>query len=264
MRTLVAGLLLLICSNAIAQNAATVRGAGDTGTGMIVASGTLPDEATKAAVLKNLRKVYGADHVADQISVGGVVAPANWSTYVVDMIGPGLKNVSAGRVKIQGDTIDITGNVPNEAVRQQVLSSLSTSFDSHYRIKQHLRIDDSSKQKLLDTALANRVVQFESGSAILTAEGRGVLDEMAKAILQLDNPHIDVIGNTDNVGNRQSNIQLSLARASAVKRYLAAKGVSAADLGVSGNGPDNPIAENSTAPGRAQNRRIDFKISKSQ
>lgn len=266
MRKLIASLLVLGCASAWAQTSApatTTSSASSVQAGMVTASGTLPDEATKATVLDNLRKLYGADRVVDRIEVGGVVTPANWSKYVANMINPNLKQVSNGQVQIQGNSIDISGEVPNEAVRQQVLSTLSTSFDQNYGIKQSLRIG-ASKQAVLDQALANRVVQFESGSAILTPAGRGVLDEMATAILKLNNPFIQVIGNTDNVGERESNVALSLARASTVKSYLIGKGIPAASLSVSGQGPDNPVADNNTDAGRARNRRIDFKIAKAQ
>lgn len=256
MRIFVASLLMLCGAGALAQPAPASAPAQD---GVVTVSGTVPNETTKATVLERLRKVYGADRVVDHIEVGGVVTPAHWSQYVAGMIGPDLKQVSKGKVEVQGNTIDISGEVPNEAVRQQVLSSLSGAFDAHYGIKQNLHIGQS-RQKVLDDALANRTVQFQSGSAILTPAGRTVLDEMAAAILKLDDPFVAIVGNTDNVGNRQSNIELSLARASAVKGYLVGKGIPAARLSVSGQGPDNPVADNSTEAGRARNRRIDFRI----
>lgn len=256
LRILAASALLLCTAGASAQTVpAPAQGS------MVTVSGTVPDETTKAAVLDHLRKLYGADRVVDHVEVGGVVTPANWSRYVAAMIGPNLKQVSKGEVRVQGNTIDISGEVPNEAVRQQVLSSLSGAFDSHYGIKQNLRIGQS-KQKVLDDTLANRTVQFQSGSSILTPAGRIVLDQMASAIRKLDDPFIAIVGNTDNTGNRQSNIELSLARASAVKSYLVSRGIPAANLSVSGQGPDNPIADNSTEAGRARNRRIDFRIDK--
>ncbi|MEO7065632.1 MAG: OmpA family protein [Rhodanobacter sp.] len=258
MRILLAALLALTCASALGQ---TAPASTPPSSNIVTASGTVPDEATKSAVLEELRKLYGAERVSDQIMVGGVVAPANWDQYVTKMITPELKQVSNGQVQIQGASINISGDVSNEAARQQVLSSLSTAFDSNYAIKQNLHIDGSAKQKVLDQALAHRVVQFESGSAVLTGSGRAVLDEMASAILKLNNQKIDIIGNTDDVGNRQSNIQLSLDRANAVKAYLTHKGIPAANLTVSGQGPDKPIADNATDAGRAQNRRIDFRIS---
>ena len=47
--------------------------------GQVLAAGTVPDEASKAAVLARLRELYGADKVVDQIAVGQVVLPANWN-----------------------------------------------------------------------------------------------------------------------------------------------------------------------------------------
>jgi len=258
MRKLIIGVLVL-CSAAVqAQTPVASSAVQD---GMVTVSGTVPNESTRASVIAQLRTLYGADHVVDHIEVGGVVTPANWSRYVTAMIGPDLKQVSGGKLQVQGNTIEITGEVPNEAVRQQVLSSLSGAFDSHYGIKQNMRIGES-KQKVLDETLANRTVQFKSGSAELTPEGRTVLDQMAAAILKLNSPFVSVIGNTDNVGNRQSNIQLSLDRASAVKTYLVSRNIPAANLSVSGQGPDNPVADNGTDAGRARNRRIDFRINR--
>ncbi len=87
-----------------------------------------------------------------------------------------------------------------------------------------------------------------------------MLDEMARAIQQLDGVKVAIIGNTDNVGMRDSNIELSLARASAVRYYLIGRRIESGRMSVTGNGPDYPIADNATAEGRSKNRRIDFKI----
>ncbi|MGP1664532.1 MAG: OmpA family protein, partial [Rhodanobacter sp.] len=248
MRILVACLLLFGTAGTLAQTPPT---SATTQNGKVIVSGIVPNETTKVAVLEQLRKQYGTDQVVDQLEVGGVVAPANWSRYVTAMIGPELKNVSKGQLQVQGNTIEISGEVPDEVARQNVLSSLSSAFDPHYGIKQTLRIGQS-RQKVLDDTLANRTVEFRSGSAVLTPEGRAVLDQMAAAILKLDSPFINVIGNTDDVGNRQANIELSLARASSVKAYLISAGVLATNLSISGQGPDNPIADNATDAGRAR------------
>lgn len=256
MRIFMASLIALASTVAMGQNAVTPT---TVASGKVIASGNLPDEATKAAVLERLRNLYGDDRVVDQLVVGGVVAPANWSRYVTTMVGPNLKQVSNGQVQVNGNAIRISGEVDNEAMHQQVLSNLTTAFNSTYSVRDNLRVG-GGKQQVLDQTLANRTVQFESGSAILAPAGRKVLDDMAAAILKVGKPVLDVIGNTDSSGNRQLNIALSLARASTVKSYLVARGVPAETLLVSGKGPDNPIADNTTDIGRARNRRIDFKI----
>ena len=71
---------------------------------------------------------------------------------------------------------------------------------------------------------------------------------------------VEVIGHTDNVGLRGSNLALSHARAQAVRGYLADRGISQDMVMVSGQEPDRPVAENSSADGRARNRRIEFRI----
>jgi OOP family OmpA-OmpF porin len=71
---------------------------------------------------------------------------------------------------------------------------------------------------------------------------------------------VDVIGHTDNVGLRDTNVALSLARAEAVRSYLAGKGINPDMIAVSGQGPDRPVAGNASAEGRARNRRIEFHV----
>jgi OmpA-OmpF porin, OOP family len=69
---------------------------------------------------------------------------------------------------------------------------------------------------------------------------------------------VEIQGHTDNIGTRNYNIRLSLARAQAVCDYLTAKGIAKDRLIIKGFGPDRPIAKNDTSEGRGQNRRITF------
>ena len=67
-------------------------------------------------------------------------------------------------------------------------------------------------------------------------------------------------GNTDNVGNRDSNMRLSRQRAEAVTSYLVSRGFERNKFDVVGHGPDKPVAGNDTEEGRARNRRTDFEV----
>ena len=71
---------------------------------------------------------------------------------------------------------------------------------------------------------------------------------------------IEVEGHTDNVGKAEVNKKLSQKRADAVKDYLIKKGIEADRLSAIGYGSEQPIADNKTKEGRAQNRRVEFKI----
>ena len=226
--------------------------------GQVVVGGKVPDEATKSAVLTRLRDTYGATNVVDQIEVGDVATPPNWSANVEKLIGPQLKQISKGQLKIDGTQVDVKGEVRNEAQRQQLASNMADALNPTYTIKNGLRVS-ASEQGLLDQTLANRTIEFEKGSATLTPQGRTILDQMAAVLVKMTTRTVEIIGHTDNAGNRQSNIALSQARADAVKGYLVSKGIAPTQLTTTGVGPDQPIAPNETNDGRARNRRIEFR-----
>jgi chemotaxis protein MotB len=103
---------------------------------------------------------------------------------------------------------------------------------------------------------------FASGQASLDPRATGLLEEIA-ALLNVDQTHpISVEGNTDNVpihsSQFPSNWELSTARASTVVRFLIANGVGANRLTASGNAEQRPVDTNTTAAGRARNRRVEI------
>jgi len=112
-------------------------------------------------------------------------------------------------------------------------------------------------------SLVVRNINFSSGASRLLASSNRSLDDMAasiQAILrQSPNARFEVGGYTDNRGVAATNRRLSQARAQAVVTYLTGKGIPASALTAVGYGPDNPKAPNTTAAGRAQNRRVEIK-----
>lgn len=239
---------LLCCGAALAQDGEPV-----------IAEGVVPDQSTKLRILRELQNVYGAERVVDRIQVESIPAPPNWGEYVAGMLTPGLRRVSGGRLEVNGQSVRITGEVVNEAQRQQVASDLSLASNSSYTVTNSLRTGGSG-QGLLDATLAGRIIEFESGSARLTDVGRGILDEMAGGLREIGDARVQIVGHTDDVGARQANIALSQARALAVRDYLVGQGIPVENLSVLGRGPDEPIADNATDEGRARNRRIQFKV----
>jgi OmpA-OmpF porin, OOP family len=252
-------LFALLTAVAMASPIATIVPAETTPQpGQVVAAGTVPDEATKAGVLARLTDIYGIGNVIDQIAVGGVAAPANWSEHVQKLLGPQLKQVSKGKLHIDGTQVELRGEVVNEAQRQQIASDMATALNPTYTIKNGLRVS-TSEQGLLDQTLANRIIEFETGSANLTPQGRGILDEIATVLPKLSGTTIEIIGHTDNSGARPANLALSQERADMVRKYLIDKGAQASSLSSTGVGPDQPVASNTTPDGRARNRRIEFR-----
>ena len=104
---------------------------------------------------------------------------------------------------------------------------------------------------------------FDTGKADLKPEGRAKLDDMA---LKLTQPGVQIdsmtiTGHTDSVGSAASNQRLSERRAEAVKSYLVAKGVDGSKIKTVGRGLTQPVADNKTPQGRAQNRRVELEVS---
>lgn len=229
------------------------------GAARVVVRGAVPDDASRRAIVAKLQALYGPERVVDQLTTSTVVAPARWTESVASMINADLGRVSNGEISVRGYAVTLLGEVPDEATGNAALASLRRSFDSDYVIHPALQVV-TSRQAMLDQALAHRTIEFESGSSTLTPGGMAILDEMAAVILRLHDPSIRIIGNTDSTGERRANVQLSLQRASAARAYLVGKGVPTAALSVAGAGPDRPIADNDTAEGRARNRRTDFRV----
>ncbi|MFN3914298.1 MAG: OmpA family protein [Aquabacterium sp.] len=242
-----------------AQAAALPAAATVLGAGQVVVSGTVPDEATRVAILNRARELYGSDRVVDRLLLGAVVAPPQWSQYVHKLLSPQLKQVRHGQLTVQGQTIELKGEVPNEAVRQEVASQMASSLNPTYTVRNGLRVA-VREQAVVDQTLANRIIEFEPGSAVLRPEGALILDELARTLLSMGERRLEVIGHTDAQGSRASNLALSLARAQAVKSYLVNRGLVAERIATSGMGPDQPAADNTTEAGRARNRRIEFRV----
>ncbi|MDF6562312.1 hypothetical protein NLP37_24410, partial [Escherichia coli] len=137
--TLVTNAAMLAClASALPAHAA----AGDAAPvpGQVVAGGMVPDEATKATVLAKLRELYGSANVVDEIEVGNVVSPPNWSANVQKILSPAIKQVNRGQLNIDGTQVSLHGDVGNEAQRQQLTSDMATALGQSYTIKNGLRV----------------------------------------------------------------------------------------------------------------------------
>lgn len=104
-------------------------------------------------------------------------------------------------------------------------------------------------------------ITFATNSAELTDSAKATLNKNVSVLAEIaSNAFFRIEGNTDSQGNADMNVGLSQRRAQAVVNYLASKGFDAGRLIPVGNGPNRPIASNSTSAGRAKNRRTDIKV----
>jgi outer membrane protein OmpA-like peptidoglycan-associated protein len=102
-------------------------------------------------------------------------------------------------------------------------------------------------------------VLFKTGKWDLKPAAMAKLDQIADALRGKEQSMV-VYGYTDNVGTYENNMDLSQKRAQAVRDYLAGKGIPGDLITAQGKGPDNPVAENTSVEGRAQNRRVEIVV----
>jgi len=101
-------------------------------------------------------------------------------------------------------------------------------------------------------------VNFETARSVLTTSSYAVLDQVAASLIANPEIRIEIAGYTDSTGTKPANLRLSMARAGAVRYYLARRGVSPMRMQARGYGASGFIAANVTAEGRAQNRRVEL------
>ncbi len=103
-------------------------------------------------------------------------------------------------------------------------------------------------------------ITFNTDEYLIKNEFYDTLDSVGKVLYKYEDTQLEVIGHTDSTGDDQYNMKLSQRRANSVASYLENRGIQAERLAILGMGETQPIADNSTANGRAQNRRVELYI----
>jgi len=107
---------------------------------------------------------------------------------------------------------------------------------------------------------AAQKVEFETSRATLRTISYEPLDKIVSIMNQYPSYNLEVAGHTDSVGDSAGNQRLSENRAKSCKDYLVRKGISASRINYVGYGEKQPIADNRYKAGRAQNRRVEFRL----
>jgi outer membrane protein OmpA-like peptidoglycan-associated protein len=101
-------------------------------------------------------------------------------------------------------------------------------------------------------------ISFDTGRSDIKPNLQPVLNQFAQGLGSQPNTEIRIVGHTDSTGSDAINNPLSVNRAASARDYLVLRGVSARQIQIEGRGSRQPIANNSTNSGRAQNRRIEI------
>lgn len=115
------------------------------------------------------------------------------------------------------------------------------------------------RSMILKGGFSTTKILFDSGSDKLTSSSYGFLDKVGKALESDPGLKVTIIGHTDSDGDTNANLELSKKRATSVKAYLISKyKIAEGNLQTDGKGESKPAADNSSAEGKAKNRRVEF------
>ena len=113
-------------------------------------------------------------------------------------------------------------------------------------------------KELNETGKAILYINFDSGKSTIKKESMPVVEQIIEMMKLATDIKISVEGHTDSDGSNESNLKLSEARAKAVVEAITKGGIDAAGLSFAGFGEEKPIADNSSADGKAKNRRVEL------
>ena len=116
---------------------------------------------------------------------------------------------------------------------------------------------DYTKQSTEVMASGEWKINFGSGSSAIQSNSNKDLEKIYNLLIQAENSKLTIVGHTDNVGKADSNVVLSKGRAQAVVDYLKNKGIPENRFQlIDGKGANEPVADNNSESGKAQNRRV--------
>lgn len=219
-----------------------------------------------------------------------IIEEINWATFISDKLaalgfGFATASVNGKILSISGDTNDAQNReAAFNAARAAVLNSGKNSNENKISAFENLitingekinelpdalsalgnKPEAESCQNAYDSLLQGRVINFNSGSSIITEDSTPLLDALAKVGTKCINYIVEVGGHTDNKGEELSNLGLSEKRAQSVADYLIRNGIEGNQIIAKGYGETMPLDNSNSTEADAKNRRIEFKVSEKQ
>ncbi|WP_229733967.1 OmpA family protein [Pontibacter amylolyticus] len=213
--------------------APTTSGTGDTST----TTGNRTDTSTTGQEKTGMNKT----------TKGGIIG-AGSGAVVGGIIGNRMGNTAAGAIigaAVGGATGAVIGRRMDKQAEELEKSMENAKIE---RVGEAIRINFDSG------------ILFAVNSAELSAKAKKDIDGLVATLQKYEGTNIIIEGHTDNTGSRELNQGLSERRAQSVANYARTKGVDASRMQAKGYAFDQPIADNTTAEGRSQNRRVEVII----
>ncbi len=198
--------------------------------------------------------------------------PADWPVRVLAGL-QALSELESGSAVIQQDYIELSGRSGNPEAQAEIARILSEKLGDSQNYKLDVTYDKALDPIAalptpdecvgqVNAILASTKITFEPGSADISGNGVGVINDIAdvlKACREV-NMQLEIAGYTDSQGREEMNLELSQSRADSVLAAIATRRILTSGISAVGYGESDPIADNDTDEGREANRRIEFRL----
>ncbi len=236
------------------------------GTG-IVLSGDVASAVQHQQILDVVHRKFGAVAVDDHLTFASG-APDGFAG-ATEAVLQALSRLSGGRATIVDSAVTITGNTYYPAAMDEIAGELKSGLPDGFTIgadsiaarQGDQPVSADQCRDLMQTVLKSGGIGFDGGKAELTEDSEGVLDRASAIITRCPEAGVEVGAHSDSDGSASRNRDLTQSRAETIVEYLVAAGVQRERLTAVGYGETKPIADNTTAAGKAANRRIEFTFS---
>ncbi len=253
--------------------------------GQLVLSGYAPSQNARDAVFLLAAMRFPNADISGELEIASGAPPEESWLSAASISLQALARLNNGAVEANGPTFKVSG-VATDSARAAAIDRLMALIGDGFSgaAKLTLAPPEEAAETLNVQPLANETapaevaapdrasrcaaqsqsslsatqISFARDRASLNGPSRQSLDTLAAVLADCSALKITITGHTDASGGAAENRRLSLARARAVGDYLRAAGIDAARIITSGAGESEPLASNTTAEGRARNRRIEF------
>ena len=233
----------------------------------VILNGEVANQTIKSKIVADANAAYGADRVVDQLQISNDVQGFSINENIFEI----TRNLNNGaKLTISDAQLALSGVVASDQIKTQIGSAVSQSFTG--RVLNNLTVnvpkpvivaEEANNQCISQVAemLTSSKIVFASGKAEIDSQSDELLQNISQTMTACPEANFEVSGHTDSSGNYDYNVGLSEQRAQAVVDRLVQLQMERDRFTVRGYGPDQPIADNDTDAGMAQNRRIEFNLS---